>query len=283
MLNEIFLNGKISEEKYYSLLIPYILTEKESQTRQYLLNVLEIVWWNYFSPEQRSANSRQLESSLLKLLQSKNINDNERKPIFWTFTRTAISYDAQAQIYKIWSREIETEGIKLDESDFMVLAYELAVRDFRNSDSILKAQESRILNHDRLAKFRFIERALMSDTLVRDSFFYSLSDPANRRPEPWITESLHYFHHPLRSEYSIKYLEPALDLLPEIQRTGDIFFPKSWLEATLSGYSSKEALLIVDNWLAANSSLPKTLQDKVIQSADNLKRSSGKYFNKSPL
>ena len=85
-------------------------------------------------------------------------------------------------------------------------------------DSILNVQEKRIKNADRLARFRFIKRAVTPVDAVRDSFFISLSDPANRRPEPWVTEALHYFHHPLREKYSIKYLRPALDLLPEIQR-----------------------------------------------------------------
>jgi aminopeptidase N len=102
-----------------------------------------------------------------------------------------------------------------------------------------------------------------------------LSDPANRRPEPWVTEALQYFHHPLRSAWSVKYLKPSLDLLPEIQRTGDIFFPKSWLDATLRGYNNQEAYLIIEKWLKENPGLTENLRNKVIQSADILKRASG--------
>jgi aminopeptidase N len=278
MRNELFFNGKIDSEKYYSLLFSNLLTESEPQIRQYLLNALEIVWWNYFNPEQRKFKSTLLESSLNQLLSSKEINVNERKPIFWTFARIATTGDAINQIYNVWSNKIKIEGVNPDESDFMILACELAVRDFGNSDSIIKAQEKRILNTDRLAKFRYMEKSVTSDSIVRDSFFKSLSDPANRRPEPWVTEALHYFHHPLRADYSIKFLKPALDILPEIQRTGDIFFPKSWLDVTLSGYSSKEAFRIVDVWLKDNQGLPKTLRDKVMQSADNLRRANEKHF-----
>jgi aminopeptidase N len=278
MRNELFLNGKIDSEKYYSLLFSNLLAETEPQIRQYLLNALEIVWWNFFNPEQRKLKSTQLEIGINQLLSSKDINVNERKPIFWTFTRIATNNDALKQIYNVWRNKIKIEGVNPDESDYMVLACELSVRDFNNSDSIIKAQEKRILNTDRLAKFRYMEKAVTSDSIVRDSFFKSLSDPANRRPEPWVTEALHYFHHPLRADYSIKYLKPALDLLPEIQRTGDIFFPKSWLDVTLSGYSSEEAFMIVDVWLKENQGLPKTLKDKVMQSADNLRRANEKHF-----
>ena len=49
-------------------------------------------------------------------------------------------------------------------------------------------------------------------------------------------DGLDYLHHPLRAAASAKYVRPSLDLLWEIQKTGDIFFPKRWMDATLGGY-----------------------------------------------
>ena len=272
MLNELFLNGKVDANKYYALLIAYLPRETEPQIRQYLLSGLEQVWWNFFSDEQRKASSKQLENTLFQLLNSSDIKNDERKPLYQTYTRIATTPEAQQLVFKVWSDKIKIQGVKIDETDYMVLAYELAVRDFENTDSILTVQEQRIKNIDRKAKFKYIRRAVSTDLNVRDSFFAGLSDVANRRPEAWVNDALHYLHHPLRTNTSIKYLKPSLDLLPEIQRTGDIFFPKSWLEATLWGYSSKEAYRIVEHWLANNPNVPKALKDKVLQSADNLKR-----------
>ena len=67
---------------------------------------------------------------------------------------------------------------------------------------------------------------------MREQWFASLRDVSNRRREPWVLEGLGYLHHPLRAEASKKYVQPSLDLLWEIQKTGDIFFPKRWLDAT---------------------------------------------------
>ena len=39
-------------------------------------------------------------------------------------------------------------------------------------------------------------------------------------------------------------------MLEEIQRTGDIFFPKRWMDATLSGHSSASAARMVRTFLA---------------------------------
>jgi aminopeptidase N len=274
MINEVFLNGKINANKYFSYLVSNLIRETEPQTRQYLLNTTELVWWKFLSAEQRSANSKHFETSIFQLLNSKTIKDEERKPIFWTYIRIATTPDALEHIYKVWNNEHQIKGVKLDESDLMALTCELAVRSYGNTDSIISAQELRIKNIDRLAKFKFMKRAISPDSVVRDSFFNSLLEPANRRPEPWVTEALRYFYHPLRSGYSIKFLKPSLDLLPEIQKTGDIFFPKSWLEVTLWGYNSKKANEIVNGWLKSNPELPKSIRDKVLQSADNLKRAA---------
>ena len=42
----------------------------------------------------------------------------------------------------------------------------------------------------------------------------------------------------MRAGVSKKFVRPALELTWEIKRTGDIFFPKRWTDATLSGYQS---------------------------------------------
>jgi aminopeptidase N len=274
ILHEIFLNGKVQADKYFSYLLRKASIEKEPQIRQYILNNIESVWWRFLSEDQRMNYSSHFETDLLKLISSPNIKDEERKPIFWTFARTANSVHAMKYVYDVWSNRTIINGIKFDETDYITLSFELAVRGGSNSDSIITAQEGRIKNPDRLSKFRFMKRALSNDNLVRDSFFQSLSDQANRRPEPWVTEALQYFHHPLRSAWSIKYLKPSLDLLPEIQRTGDIFFPKSWLDATLRGYNTQEAYLIIEKWLNENPELSDNLRNKVIQSADILKRAA---------
>ena len=54
----------------------------------------------------------------------------------------------------------------------------------------------------------------------------------------------------LRASSSRKYIPRSLALLQEIQRTGDIFFPKRWMDATLSGHRSANAAQMVRQFLA---------------------------------
>ena len=110
---------------------------------------------------------------------------------------------------------------------------------------------------------------------TRDAFFQSLADVKNRRREPWVVEGVSYLNHPLRGAQTEKYVQPSLELLPEIQRTGDIFFPKNWMDATLSGHNSVQPADTVRAFLAARPDIPDRLRRIVLQSADTLFRASG--------
>jgi hypothetical protein len=66
----------------------------------------------------------------------------------------------------------------------------------------------------------------------------------------------------------------SLDLLPEMQRTGDIFFPHRSTEASLGGHRSPEAAAIVRDFLARKPDLPERLRWTVLSAADDLFRAS---------
>jgi aminopeptidase N len=64
------------------------------------------------------------------------------------------------------------------------------------------------------------------------------------------------------------------------QRTGDIFFPKRWMDATLSGQRSPEAARPVRSFLdKLPSSYPDRLRRIVLSSADDLLRANRERCN----
>jgi len=101
-----------------------------------------------------------------------------------------------------------------------------------------------------------------------------LKQAENRRIEPWTLSVLYYLNHPLRDKESVKYIRPALELLPEIQRTGDIFFPGNWSSNLLSGHRTKEAYNEVENFLSAHPEMLQLLKNKVLQAHYHLQRSN---------
>jgi aminopeptidase N len=82
-------------------------------------------------------------------------------------------------------------------------------------------------------------------------------------------------NHPLRADAALPDLRAALDLVDDIQRTGDIFFPLRWLNVALDGHQSAEAAGVVRTFLRENPDLPPRLRDKVLQAADDLNRAAG--------
>jgi aminopeptidase N len=169
---------------------------------------------------------------------------------------------------------VQVPGLTLSEPDYTSLAQELAVRGVPRGAAILDEQLARITNPDRKARFAFVRPALSCDPAIRDGFFASLADPANRRQEPWVLEGLEYLHHPLRAARSERYVRPSLDMLEEIQRTGDIFFPKRWTDATLGGHNRGRVAATVRAFLDERRDLSPRLRRIVLQSADELFRAS---------
>ncbi len=178
------------------------------------------------------------------------------------------------KLCKVWKDQSDK---LLSERDYTSLAYELCLRMPERYDEIATTQRARISNPDRLKEFDFIIPSLTPNTFKRDSIFYSLSKPENRRIEPWTQTVLAFLNHRSREESSVKYIRPALDLLEEIQRTGDIFFPRGWVYALLREHRSVEAYRLVKTFLNDHPDYPQLLKNKILQAAYPLYRTNGEY------
>ena len=110
----------------------------------------------------------------------------------------------------------------------------------------------------------------------RDRFFASLKQVENRATEPWTVDAVAYLHHPLRAKEAIGYLQPSLALMQEIQATGDIFFPRQFITATLNGHSSMEAAGIVRQFLETRPNYPPRLKRKILMAADMVFRAASR-------
>ena len=174
-------------------------------------------------------------------------------------------------LYTLWK---EQQHPLLNERDYTTLAYELCLRFPDRHQDILAAQRARISDADRLRQFDFIARAVTPDPSEQDRLFDSLLQAENRRIEPWTASVLGYLNHPLRGERSVKYIRPALDILEEVQRTGDIFFPRNWTGALLGGHRSPAAYREVIRFLNDRPDYPPLLKNKILQAAYELFRAN---------
>ena len=71
-----------------------------------------------------------------------------------------------------------------------------------------------------------------------------------------------------------RFAGPVHKLLAEIKRTGDIFFPGSWVGSALSGHRSPRAAAIVHDFLAQELNYPERLRWTILSGADELFRAA---------
>lgn len=240
---------------------------------QLVLGYLDAAYWRFTRPEDRMSMAPRLERMLWDLLEGAE-STSLKAAYFSSYRSLALSDEATARLRRLWQQRDRIAGLPLFERDYVSLAQELALRGVAGYQTILEQQRDRIENPDRRARFQFVMPALSADQSIRDRFFESLRDPAAREHEPWVLAGLSFLHHPLRAATAEKYILPSLELLEEIQRTGDIFFPKRWLDATLGGHSTPTAAATVRTFLAEHPDYPYRLRLKIEQSADLLFRAA---------
>ncbi|MBL7851868.1 MAG: hypothetical protein JNN04_13280 [Cyclobacteriaceae bacterium] len=272
---ESFLREPISPISFSQEIMEAIAREKDPLLLEYLTDKLDRVFWQFLTPADRSLMAQGIEDKLLERLTVERDNSCKRA-LFSVFRSLASSPDGVSTLKRLWTKEI-TLGMELNERDYIQLAYALALRQAEGSERILDEQLSRLSNPDRKAEFSFVRSALAADPAARDAFFASLKDKKNRAREPWVLEAVRYLHHPLRSETSERYLPESLELLGEIQRTGDIFFPKGWLDATLGYYRTPTAAAAVRTYLDQHKDLRQDLRNKLMQSSDMLFRAAHRH------
>ena len=273
-LYEEMLRGEIAYEDFMRVIIKALPHENEPLNTQNILSYLEEVYWRFYPAKEREELAPELEALLWKIMDAAP-GQSAKAAYFRSYLSIAQTEEAITRLKLIWDGDLPMNDMVLSENDFTSIACELALRDVDKADEILQGQLNRINNPDRKARLAFVIDALSDKQIVRDHFFESLKDVENRSHEPWVLEAVGYLHHPLRAKYAEKYIEDSLILLEEIQKSGDIFFPKRWLVVTFSGHQSKSAALIVKRFLKERPNYPYRLKNKILQAADMLFRVTG--------
>lgn len=265
-LNENRLLGRIADPAFVSSVVQALRQEKEPLIASALIGYLKDAAWQGQVEEKKM-----IEQCLLQMAEDTG-GPVARQEAFRALVEIFVMPESTDKLYGIWKEQKTFAGLAIGEADYMKMAYELAIRVPEKYSEFVNVQTARITNPDRLREFRFIVRAVAPDTTSRDSLFYSLLQAENRRIEPWVIQVMRYLNHPLRQTQAVKYITPALEALEEVQRTGDIFLPKNWVDACLRGHSSEDAAAAVTAFLERHPDYPPLLKNKILQSGDRLLR-----------
>ncbi len=280
-MHENLLKGTVSPAAYYDAIFAALQTEEELQLRNYLAGRLGYVYWHHLSDSARAGFAPDAEAMIWqKLITAETAS--EKRQWFGLFRNVAVTESGLSRLRNMWKRgELpgtvakESPGsgpVRLGEDEMSVLALTLALSNHPDAPAVIADQHARITTADRLRRFDFVLPSVSPDQAVRDEFFNSLRDPANREHEPWVLEALGYLHHPSVAIRAEHYIRPSLELLEEIKTTGDIFFPGGWISTTLAGHHSDSAREIVESFMEERPDYPPDLKLKILQAADHLIR-----------
>lgn len=265
------LTGTVLPVKAFDCFVKGIQSEQNELVLKIIANQTSSVFWKFLTEKQQNAKQKQLEDIVYERLQA-NLPGNIKKTLFNLFSSMAYSDSGKEKLYKIWTKETVVSGLKLNEDDYTNIAMNLAIFKHEKAVEILEKTRTTISNPDKQKRFEFLLPSLSEEESVRNVFVESLKDDKNREKESWVSVGLANIHHPLRQESAQKYIRFSLDLTDEIQRTGDIFFPKDWLNNTIGKYSSKYAFDEVQRFLKENPEFSPILKRKVLQATDGLYR-----------
>lgn len=206
------------------------------------------------------------EQTLREMAEDTRIPHERRLLVLRQLYSCAVRAESRADLLEMWERQEPCKGLSLSESDWTSISYRLMLWYPDRASEIASVQRDRITNTDRKETFDYVCRAVAPNAEDRLAFFLSLMDsPQARRPESRVLTSLGLLCDPCRGDERLSYIEPTLEHLEEIQRSGDIFFPASWCKAVLGRQHSAEAYGIVDSWLAEHPAMNPLLVTKVRQ------------------
>ena len=271
---ESMLEGRFTPAEMGVVLLVALPRESDELVIARMLGYQQTLFWRFTAADDRPVLAGRIETMLRTGL-DRATTTSQKAAWFNALKNVATTTDTVAWLEQVWQRKVTVPKLPMAEPDEADLALELAVRDVPNAAEILAAQLERFKNLDRKARFAFVTPAVSGDASVRQAFFESLKDVNNRRREAWVLEAAGYLHHPLRAASSKALVPDALALVREIQQTGDIFFPKRWADATLSGYQSVQTAADVRKFIdALPADYPPRLRWVLLSAADQLFRAA---------
>ncbi|TDG12673.1 peptidase M1 [Seongchinamella unica] len=276
---ENFLEGKLtSPDRYLTFLLENIDAEQNQLILGELLAQLYRVHSSFLDSAAQRAVQLQLENTLISGLEA--AADPGRARLFLeSYSQLARTTRGLEYLRDIWDGSVELESLSLSENDRIALAENLAIGLPEQAAAILASQRKQIENPDNLRRFDFVAAALSPEAAIRDEFFASLAEVEQRATEIWVLDALDYLHHPTRVSHAGKYILPSLELLEEIQVTGDIFFPAGWVSASLRNHYSPAVVETVAAFLRERPHYNPQLRLKILQSVDMPERAS-KYHQR---
>jgi aminopeptidase N len=261
--------GGLAPARFANAAMRALPGERDEQLAASLVGRLVTSVSRYATPPLRASLQPTVEQLLLAGAQDSARSYGIRKSHLDAFIGMARGEGARQQLRQ-WLASDSAAGLVLRAPTRWAMVTRLVASGSPDADSLLAAERRRDGTTEG-ARLAFVAGAAAPDSATKQQYFDRWFRDGTLNEE-WVTSSLRAFHEGEQQQLTRRYLVPALDTLRWIQGNRRIFFLGSWLASTLGGQSEREALAIVDGWLAGEPGLPTDLRQKVLQVRDELER-----------
>lgn len=267
---EHMLDAKLNPKELKNYYYKSLKQEKNKQLEEWLLAHIEQLYVEYLDVTHSDDSQQEIASFLWKKAFHKA--SSNRLSYLHAYTAIATNAEQLNRLLQAYISKPEDILPKMNTTQRMDLALQLMLKLPEQYDSILMFTKFSITDEEHIEQFNMLAQSVHPDKSIRDSLFASFSKVKNREKEPWVASAMYWLNHPINKKESISYIRPALNLLTDIQHTGDIFFPKQWLNNLFWGHNTQKAIDITETFLLDNEDYPKHLQNKILQALDKPKR-----------
>ena len=261
--------ARLDPARYVRAALLALPTEQDVQIAPVIVGRMTRATQDYLSPAARAELLPQVERALRAAADDTMRAYGIRKSHLDAWIAIAASPAALTGVDSLLDRA-EAAGAPLRAPTRWAAVTALVARGAPTADARFGAERLRDSSSDGQRR-AFVAGAARPDSATKARYFAQYFSDRSLN-EDWVTASLRAFNDPVHEAMTRRYLRPALDSLPWIQRNRRIFFLGSWISAFVDGQRSASALRLMDDMLAAHDELASDLRQKVLQSRDDLER-----------
>lgn len=261
---------RLPPESFVELVLRELPVEPDEQTASSILGRAGFSLRRHLPRGDAAGDSlqRRYETLLIARMSDGGLDYGQRKASLDALLSGARSPEALEVLLELLREDRHFDGAPLRQPSRWAAVQTLIALGHPAADSLRTAERARDASAE-AARRDFVAGAAVPDPTVKAEYFRRYFEDAGLNEE-WVTASLGEFNHPEHEALSLRFLRPALERLPWIRDNRRIFFLPQWVNSFIGGHSTREALEIVDAYLADNPDLPLDLRRKVLQARDGL-------------
>jgi len=261
--------ARMPPARFIKLALAELLSERDEQLVPSLVGRVNRSVLAYLAPADRAGMQGDLESVFWAISGHPSMPYGVRKAALDGFIESAANPQGVIRLGQLFAAD-SAAGERLRDPTRWAIVTRLIALGAPGADSMLAMQRAQDTTPDGRRR-AFVAGAARPTAETKQEYFGRYFNDA-RLNEDWASGSLGAFNTMEHETLTRPFLRPALDSLRFIQAHRRIFFLGVWLDAFLSGQTSREALQIVAGWLEEHPDLPADLRRKVLQYGDELER-----------